>query len=371
MALKLRSDKLRARPPKNISASPPSLPNTITTRTMSAPPKASLSSYLASKYLTADTSSSSNSKKRKRKAGKESAGLIIADDDELGWSNTATNADDDDGRPLTVSSGSAEFRKAKKNAWKTVGVPAPQPTDEDADTAERIISQAAAESSAAMNVDEGPVIEGDDEGVAKMGDGTHAGLQKASDVAKQFAKRQREEAARWEEEQRALGLGKNGKGKGEETVYRDATGRRIDISMRRQEARREAEEKERREKEEKEMQKGDVQRANKERRREELDEARFMPVARTIEDEEMNKELKEQDRWNDPAAQFMVKKNKGKSVSGKPLYQGAWAPNRYSIRPGHRWDGVDRGNGWEGERFKAMNRRTRNKELDFAWQMDE
>jgi pre-mRNA-splicing factor CWC26 len=85
----------------------------------------------------------------------------------------------------------------------------------------------------------------------------------------------------------------------------------------------------------------------------------------------MNDELKEQDRWNDPAAQFLTKKSKGKSASGKPLYKGAAAPNRYGIRPGHRWDGVDRGNGWEGERFKALNRTARNKELDYSWQMDE
>jgi len=284
----------------------------------------------------------------------------------LGWAKAPTGEENDDS-PLNISSSSAEFRKAKKNGWKTVGVPIVQPKDDEAAAADRIISQAAAENSAAMNVDEGPVVE-DEERIAKMGDGTHAGLQKASDVAKQFAKRQREEAEAWEAEQRSKG---KQAGTGEETVYRDATGRRIDISMRRREAQREAEEKAKKEAEEKEMQKGDVQRAAREKRREELDEARFIPVARTIDDEEMNKELKEQDRWNDPAAQFLVKKNKGKGVSGKPLYQGAWAPNRYGIRPGHRWDGVDRGNGWEGERFKALNRRTRNKELDFAWQMDE
>jgi pre-mRNA-splicing factor CWC26 len=114
-----------------------------------------------------------------------------------------------------------------------------------------------------------------------------------------------------------------------------------------------------------------VQIAEKGRRREELDEARFMTVARKVDDEDMNKELKEQDRWNDPAAQFLSKKEGGKSKSGKPLYKGAAAPNRYGIRPGHRWDGVDRGNGWEAERFKALNRVERNKDLEYTWQMDE
>ncbi|KAL2065677.1 hypothetical protein VTL71DRAFT_3347 [Oculimacula yallundae] len=336
----------------------------------------SLSSYLASKYLTADTSSTSSSgKKRKRKTPKESSGLIIADDDALGWTaSTSTNPEDND-TPLTISSGSAEFRKAKKNAWKTVGVPALQPRDAESEAADRILAEAAEENSAAMRDDDGPVIEGgEDDGVVKMGDGTHAGLQSAKAVAAQFEKRKREEAKAWEREQAALGLsGKGGKRKEEETVYRDATGRRIDISMRRQEARREADAKALKEKEDLEAQKGDVQRAAKERRKEELDEARFMTVARGVDDIEMNEGLKEVERWNDPAAQFLSKQPAGVGKGGKwrkQVYTGAAAPNRYGIRPGYKWDGVDRGNGWEGERFKAQNRTARNKELDYAWQED-
>jgi pre-mRNA-splicing factor CWC26 len=328
----------------------------------------SLSSYLASKYLTAEPSNPSKKRKRSRK-DPSSTGLIIADDDALGWTTQAPNAEDDDSRPLSVTSGSAEFRKAKKNAWKTVGTPVVQPRDADADAADMIISQAAAEN-ANRDEDEAPVIEGGDEGVVKMGDGTHAGLQSAKSVAAQFEKRKREEAEAWAKQSSGTGGKKAG---GEETVYRDATGRRIDLSMRRQEARRELDAQARKEQEEKEMQKGDVQRAEHEKRKEELDEARFMPVARGVDDVDLNAELKEKDRWNDPAAQFLAAKKEGKGTGkgGKKIYAGSSAPNRYGIRPGHRWDGVDRGNGWEGERFKALNRKTRNKELDYSWQMDE
>ncbi len=335
----------------------------------------SLSSYLASKYLTADPSLST-SKKRKRKNPSSSGGLIIADDDALGWSTTAPAGAEDDDTPLTVSSGSAEFRKSKKNAWKVVGTPAPKPSalDSDAAAADAIIASAAAENIAAAHLDEDPTIEDDDEnGIVKMSDGTHAGLQTAAAVSAQMAKQKAAELAAWEAEEAAMGRGKKGKGRGaaEETVYRDATGRRIDISMRRAEARREADAAAAKEKAEKEAQLGDVQLALKAQRKEALEEARFMPLARTIDDEDLNRELKSQQRWNDPAAMFLTPESEKRSVSGKPVYKGAAPPNRYGIRPGYRWDGVDRGNGWEAERFKAQNRRGRLKELDFAWQTDE
>jgi len=322
----------------------------------------SLSSYLASKYLNAEPPAKKRKRKHKDKE-EEHAGLIIADDDALGWSNQATNPDEDDGRPSIVNSGSAEFRKAKKNAWKTVGVPALQPRDADADAADAIINQAAAEN-ANRDEDEGPVIE-DEEGIVKMADGTHAGLQSGKDVARQHEKRKREEAKAWAAEEKV-----KGKRVPEETVYRDATGKRIDLSMRRAEARKEQEAKAKKEEEEKEAQKGEIQLLEKAKRKEELYDAKFMTVARGVDDKDMNDELKERDRWNDPAAQFLTTKTQKKSATGKPMYQGAAAPNRYGIRPGHRWDGVDRSNGWEGERFKALNRVKRNKDLSFAWQED-
>ncbi|WQF80501.1 hypothetical protein CDEST_05515 [Colletotrichum destructivum] len=332
-----------------------------------------LSSYLATRYLVADPKPT---KKRKRKQVAENQGLIIADDDDSGWGNSATHDDDADSGPALVSGTSAEFRRAKNSNWKTVVARSSTTThskdDDGAAAADAILASAAAENArAAAADDEMPVIEGsggDDTGVVKMSDGTHAGLQSAAAVSAQLRRRQQAEEAEFAK------LRKHGKE--EETVYRDATGRRVDVSMKRAEARRLAAEAEEKERQAKLAPKGDVQVAEARKRREALEDAKLMTFARTADDEEMNRDLKDQERWNDPMAQFMSEKTGGAGAKGKrgkkrPIYTGAAPPNRYGIKPGYRWDGVDRSNGFEGERFKAINRRERNKGLDYAWQMDE
>ncbi|KAK1598140.1 Pre-mRNA-splicing factor of RES complex-domain-containing protein [Colletotrichum navitas] len=330
-----------------------------------------LSSYLATRYLVADPKPT---KKRKRKQTTENQGLIIADDDDSGWGNSTKQDDEIDSGAALVSGTSAEFRRTKKSNWKTVtasGSSIAKPKDDDgAAAADAILASAAAENArAAQADDEMPVIEGDGEvGVVKMSDGTHAGLQSAAAVSAQLRRRQQAEEAEFAK------LRKHGKE--EETVYRDATGRRVDVSMKRAEARRLAAEAEEKERQAKLAPKGDVQLEQARKRREALEDAKLMKFARTADDEELNRELKDQERWNDPMAQFMSEKKgaggeKGKMVKKRPIYAGAAPPNRYGIKPGYRWDGVDRSNGFEGERFKAINRRERNKGLDYAWQMDE
>ena len=112
--------------------------------------------------------------------------------------------------------------------------------------------------------------------------------------------------------------------------------------------------------------------------------------ARHADDEEMNEELKAAIRWDDPMAAYMMKKQeeqegggstKGRSAAdgegrggGGPrrrVYQGPAPPNRYGIKPGWRWDGVDRGNGFEKGWFQARGKRSRTENLEYQWQMDE
>ncbi|KAL2875570.1 Pre-mRNA-splicing factor cwc26 [Colletotrichum sp. CLE4] len=340
-----------------------------------------LSSYLATRYLVADPKPT---KKRKRKQATETQGLIIADDDDdAGWGNSTAQDDDAESGPALVSGTSAEFRRTKKSNWKTVAAAASSKAqgsagnnggdddDDSAAAANAILASTAAENAAAGTADdEMPIIEGEARDVVKMSDGTHAGLQSAAAVSAQLRRRQQAEEAEFAK------LRKHGKE--EETVYRDATGRRVDVSMKRAEARKLALEAEEKERQAKLAPKGDVQLENARKRREALEDAKLMTFARTADDVEMNNELKEQERWNDPMAQFLSEKTggggagaKGKKGKRRPVYAGAAPPNRYGIKPGYRWDGVDRSNGFEGERFKAINRKERNKGLDYAWQMDE
>ncbi|KAH8912843.1 hypothetical protein BR93DRAFT_963979 [Coniochaeta sp. PMI_546] len=363
-----------------------------------------LNSYLAAHYLTADPKPS---KKRKRKAPKsEPSGLLIADDDEPGWTKpkgSGDEEDDDDPELQTAVAGtSAEFRRAKKSAWKTIGngrAPPKKNKDDDADAAaDAILASAAAESAAAAGrteADEAPAV-ADGDGDLRMSDGTFAGLQSAKAISAQLARRREEEMAELEamerekKERRRRKKRKEGADEDDDeedqVVLRDATGRRVDVSMARAEARRaaaEAEEKARRDEEaRKRALKGDVQLEEARRRKEALEDAALMPLARGKDDEELNAEMKAARRWNDPMAQFLGDDDRTPAASGKaktggkinsrrPVYKGAAPPNRYGIRPGYRWDGVDRGNGFEAERFKALNRRERNKGLEYAWQMDE
>ena len=260
-----------------------------------------------------------------------------------------------------VGGNSAEFRKAKSSSWQTIGSAAGSSSDQAA--ADAILASAAAESSARALADEDtPAV--DDTG-ERFEPGIEAGLQSGAQVAAQIKRTKDAERRRFIED------GNEYSGKTQETIYRDASGRIINLAMKRAEARKKAEEDAAKVVADLEAQKGDVQKAQLEKRREELADAKFLPVARYADDEDLNDELKERNRWNDPAAQFLSKKKVGKSVTGKPLYPGPAMPNRYGIRPGYRWDGVDRGNGFEKEYFAAQNKRKNLKDLDYAWQMDE
>ncbi|KAF1953545.1 hypothetical protein CC80DRAFT_419549 [Byssothecium circinans] len=326
----------------------------------------SLADYLAKNYLTAD--SDKKSKKRKRK--NKDSGLKIADDDISGWNKGGSDDDDDAG--MTLSTTKTKKKKPKPTSdgvpsWTTVGVTAPShaqqlAADEAAADADAIIATTAADrQNAADAEDEAPEMV-DTEGVFTES-GARAGLQTAAQVAAATKKRQEEEKRKAAEVAKEGGAG--------ETIYRDASGRIINVAMKRAEARKKAEEEEKKKLEKERAARGDVQNAEALKRKQQLQDAKGLTLARYADDAELNDELKERARWNDPSAAYLKRRKAGRSITGKPLYQGGFQPNRYGIRPGHRWDGVDRGNGFESEWFKSRNRKANIEKMEYAWQMDD
>ncbi|KAF2167114.1 hypothetical protein M409DRAFT_66178 [Zasmidium cellare ATCC 36951] len=331
----------------------------------------SLADYLAKNYLSAD---SKPSKKRKRKDAAKAEGLVIADDDVNSWTNQpAKNGDEDEDAPTIVGGALAAGlnKPTKKSKWVRIGAEAPKDADQAA--ADAILADAQAESNArAQDDDEDPAIVGEDGGEydgPTMASGAMAGLQTAEQVT--AALKRKEKAER--KAMKAAGLDSGGLA--QQTIYRDASGRMINVKEKKAEVEEKAREEERKQKEELEARKGDVQRQQKDARRQELQEAKVMTVARHVDDTKMNEELKERERWNDPMAQLLTTKKSstknGKSKSSGKTYQGAFEPNRYGIRPGWRWDGVDRGNGFERKWFAARNKQKDREALEYAWTLDE
>jgi len=311
-----------------------------------------LSDYLASKYLSADAKPS---KKRKRKDASKSEGLTIADDDVNDWTKPKeVGEDDDEDAPTMVGNGlSGGLNKpTKKSKWIKIGASAP--TDSDQVAADAILADAQAESAKRAEQDEdAPAVVGEEDDGPMMASGAAAGLQTADQVTAALKRKEKAERKAMQD------AGLDPTGKAQETIYRDASGRIINVAMKRAEMRAKAEEEERKKQEELEGRKGDVQRREKEERKRDLQEAKVMGVARYADDTKLNDELKERGRWNDPMAQLLASKQSskgGKSKGGGKTYQGAFEPNRYGIRPGWRWDGVDRGNGFERKWFAARNK---------------
>lgn len=314
----------------------------------------SLAEYLAKNYLTADVPKKKPAGKKRKRKDAATPGLTIADDDAAGWENANPDNSDNDDAPTVLGGVTKSFKKAATSNWKTV---------------EAAAETAAANAILAANTDgktedDAPTI-ADDTAVLKMSSGAHAGLQTADQVARQLAAQKETERRRFAE------ADPEEIGRGQETIYRDASGRIINIAMQRAEARKKIQEEEEKEARQKEAQKGDVQKIQSLERAKQLEEAKYMKLSRYADDKDLNDELKEQGRWNDPAAGFLTtKKGGGKSKTGLPVYQGSATPNRFGIRPGHKWDGVDRANGFESKWFAAQNKKRDISQLRFESQYD-
>jgi len=208
----------------------------------------------------------------------------------------------------------------------------------------------------------------------------------------------RAEAARKraEEERRLASLNADEMGRNAETVFRDRKGRRLETleALVRQEKgifKKEEESK-------MEWGKGLVKQTKQLTEQEKLKREMEGSFARTRDDEQLNQQWKQTDRWGDPLAGLLPKddeesdddigldgkkkkkkkdkkhkkkkdkKHKKKKKPKKPkVYMGQPWPNRYNIAPGYQWDGVDRSNGFEKRVFLAQNQKKQSQLNAYRW----
>ncbi|XP_077749759.1 BUD13 homolog isoform X1 [Canis aureus] len=159
-----------------------------------------------------------------------------------------------------------------------------------------------------------------------------------------------------------------------ETVFRDKSGRKRNLKLERLEQRRKAEKDSERDELYARWGKGLVQSRQQQQNVEDAVKEMQKPLARYIDDEDLDRMLREQEREGDPMANF-IKKNKAKENKNKkvrPRYTGpAPPPNRFNIWPGYRWDGVDRSNGFEQKRFARLASKKAVEELAYKWSVED
>ncbi|XP_019170027.1 PREDICTED: BUD13 homolog [Ipomoea nil] len=205
------------------------------------------------------------------------------------------------------------------------------------------------------------------------------GLVTGKDVKDEIAKTKKEEWLRFKEMDGVVS------GRGAKPVYRDkVTGERVSKEEYLQSQKK---------KEPKEIKvewgKGLAQKREMEARLKELESEKEKPFALSRDDPELENMLKDRLRWGDPMA-HLVKKKRAEQVlpdlgaddkmkeSGFIIPQEippqSWirrgldaAPNRYSIKPGRHWDGVDRSNGYEKQMFKRMNEKQATERVAYLW----
>eukprot|EP00826_Nyctotherus_ovalis_P063563 TRINITY_DN9324_c0_g1_i1.p1 TRINITY_DN9324_c0_g1~~TRINITY_DN9324_c0_g1_i1.p1 ORF type:complete len:297 (+),score=107.19 TRINITY_DN9324_c0_g1_i1:63-953(+) len=94
------------------------------------------------------------------------------------------------------------------------------------------------------------------------------------------------------------------------------------------------------------------------------------PLRNTEISEEVDEELKQVSRFGDPMRDLIGQK---KQKEGVIVFSSKFKapPNRYGIQPGHRWDGVDRGNGFEKKLLLARNERVANEADAYKWRTED
>jgi pre-mRNA-splicing factor CWC26 len=195
-------------------------------------------------------------------------------------------------------------------------------------------------------------------------------------------------------------------GRNAETVYRDKRGRKLDMLSEFMKQQSSAEGKQKAvEKAQYDWGTGAVQKKATEESRQEMLDLASAPFARTVDDPKLERMRKETTRVGDPMAEYFASKrekeqsemdeqdereaaardkerersanftaSKPPTSKKKPLYNGPTpAPNRFNIRPGYRWDAVDRSNSlkFEHKVLLKMNERSALKDDAYKWSVSD
>ncbi|KAA8525933.1 hypothetical protein F0562_007967 [Nyssa sinensis] len=179
-------------------------------------------------------------------------------------------------------------------------------------------------------------------------------------------------------------------GRGAEPVFRDKkTGERISKDQLLKSTKKEEKPKEIKV----EWGKGLAQKREAEARLQELELEKDKPFARTRDDPEIDRMLKDRVRWGDPMAHLVKRKHsepvlpdlgddekmkESGFIIPQDIPSHSWikrgmdaAPNRYGIKPGRHWDGVDRSNGFEKEMFKRTNEKQATEREAYLWSVSD
>ncbi|XP_062867319.1 BUD13 homolog isoform X1 [Trichomycterus rosablanca] len=161
-----------------------------------------------------------------------------------------------------------------------------------------------------------------------------------------------------------------------ETIFRDKSGKKRDLDSERVEQSKKAGEKAAKDEKYAQWGKGVAQSQMQEQNVADAFKEAQKPLARHIDDEELDQMLREQEREGDPMAALLRKKKeknaKTREGNERPRYRGpAPPPNRFSVMPGYRWDGVDRSNGFEQKYFSRMANKKAVQEEAYKWSVED
>jgi pre-mRNA-splicing factor CWC26 len=158
-------------------------------------------------------------------------------------------------------------------------------------------------------------------------------------------------------------------GRDAKTIYRDRHGRIVDMEKVAAQTEAKMERFEQDKADQLKYKAGVAQEKMREAAMRRLQEETHAPLAVYKDNREHNEKLKEIDRWGDPMSGLTSSKTK---KGDKPRYKGPpGPPNRFGIEPGYRWDGVDRGNGFETKFFQAKYARQTLSEEAYKWSSED